>query len=36
MPGPPPYLTSVEETDLDNVLVDVPKVRHGKSSGFAK
>ena len=35
-PGPPPYLTNVEETELDNVLVDVPKVGHGKSRGIAK
>ena len=35
-PGPPLYLTNIEETELANVLMDVPKVGHGKSRGIAK
>ena len=33
-PGPSPYLTNVEETELANFLVDVPKVGHKKSRGI--
>ena len=32
--GPSPYLTNVEETELANFLVDVPKAGHGKSRGI--
>ena len=35
-PGPSPYLTNVEETELTNFLVDVPKAGHGKTRGIAK
>ena len=35
-PGPSLYLTNVEETELANFLVDVPKAGRGKSRGINK